>query len=119
MCWINTKVIPVSGGSAFSKAVNASRPPAEAPIPTTGKTVVSEAFLGDRRFLATVLLGTLFLVKSRNCTVKTPIRQLRNVPRFYGKFSAPWDCVHCFTASHAQRYFSQRRGGVAYFVGNA
>jgi hypothetical protein len=29
--------IPVSGGKCFRRSANASRPPAEAPTPTTGK----------------------------------------------------------------------------------
>src|SRR2546426_6664652 len=34
-CWMRTKAIPVSWGRAFRSRVNASSPPAEAPIPTT------------------------------------------------------------------------------------
>jgi hypothetical protein len=32
--------MPVFSGNAFSIAVNASRPPAEAPTPTTGKWAI-------------------------------------------------------------------------------
>src|ERR1019366_7692198 len=35
-CWINTNAIPDADGNAFSRAVNAAKPPAEAPIATTG-----------------------------------------------------------------------------------
>ena len=37
MCWISTKAMPVSAGNALRKAVKASRPPADAPMPTIGK----------------------------------------------------------------------------------
>ena len=36
-CCTNTNAMPVSTGSAPSSCLNASRPPAEAPIPTIGK----------------------------------------------------------------------------------
>src|SRR5579884_3074184 len=36
-CWMKTNAMPVSGGRARSSCRNASRPPAEAPIPATGK----------------------------------------------------------------------------------
>src|SRR5205823_3703710 len=36
-CWIRTKAMPGAGGRLVRKAVKASRPPAEAPTPTTGK----------------------------------------------------------------------------------
>ena len=36
-CCTNTNAMPVSSGSARRSWVKASRPPAEAPIPTTGK----------------------------------------------------------------------------------
>ena len=35
-CWISTKDIPVSTGRCCNNSVNASSPPAEAPIATTG-----------------------------------------------------------------------------------
>lgn len=38
--------MPVSGGRCFRNLVNASRPPAEAPIPTLGKDA-GERLLGD------------------------------------------------------------------------
>ena len=36
-CCTSTKAIPASGGSPLSNCTNASNPPAEAPIPATGK----------------------------------------------------------------------------------
>src|ERR1700736_4873907 len=36
-CWISTNAIPVSNGSARKNSLYASRPPAEAPMATTGK----------------------------------------------------------------------------------
>ena len=38
-CWINTNAIRVSDGSAWKNSLYASRPPAEAPIATTGKAL--------------------------------------------------------------------------------
>jgi len=40
-CGISTKAMPVSMGSAVSSLRKASRPPAEAPIPTTGKVPIA------------------------------------------------------------------------------
>ena len=36
-CWISTNAMPDLAGSAFSSAVNAASPPADAPMATTGK----------------------------------------------------------------------------------
>src|SRR4029077_16830344 len=38
-CWRKTKAIPVESGKVVSMAVKASRPPADAPTPTTGKSL--------------------------------------------------------------------------------
>jgi len=46
-CWIRMKAMPVPGGSTASSLRKASRPPAEAPSPTTGKL---SAAGGERRF---------------------------------------------------------------------
>jgi hypothetical protein len=37
-CWIITKAKPVSTGKHSSSTLNASKPPAEAPIPTMGNS---------------------------------------------------------------------------------
>src|SRR5438445_9097327 len=37
-CWTRTNAMPLSNGRCDSIVVQASRPPADAPIPTTGKT---------------------------------------------------------------------------------
>ena len=39
-CWTSTYAIPENSGMAFNNFLNASKPPAEAPIPTTGKALV-------------------------------------------------------------------------------
>src|ERR1035438_7006112 len=41
-CWMKTNAMPVLDGRAWSISVKASRPPAEAPIPTIGKTPSSD-----------------------------------------------------------------------------
>ena len=46
--------MPVSGGSAASKCVNASSPPADAPMPTIGK---GAARRGSSCFCATTFVG--------------------------------------------------------------
>lgn len=43
-CWMTTKPMPPSGGMLEKKVSRASRPPAEAPMPTTGN-LVSSSFL--------------------------------------------------------------------------
>src|SRR5579883_2637628 len=64
----STNAIPERCGIAFISSMNASRPPAEAPTPTTGKLVVAGAwmavafspvFLGEDFFL---LWDTFFLL---------------------------------------------------------
>src|SRR6185503_3746919 len=37
-CWTSTKAMPVSAGMCWRKFLNASRPPAEAPMPTVKKS---------------------------------------------------------------------------------
>ena len=44
-CGISTKAIPVSAGSASSNFRKASSPPAEAPIPTTGKAGLASSLV--------------------------------------------------------------------------
>lgn len=36
-CWTSTNAMPVSAGRAWSRCLKASRPPADAPMPTIGK----------------------------------------------------------------------------------
>jgi hypothetical protein len=50
-CWIKMNAMPVRGGRAVSSRRKASRPPAEAPRPTTGKLSCpnGERRLGDER----------------------------------------------------------------------
>src|SRR6185437_1779960 len=52
-CWISTNAIPVSDGSAWKKSLYASRPPAEAPMATTGK----ETLRAGARFCLGCFLG--------------------------------------------------------------
>src|SRR5579872_2416370 len=40
-CWTRIKAMPLSAGNASTSFLQASRPPAEAPIPTTGKLAAS------------------------------------------------------------------------------
>ena len=53
-CWIRMKAMPVPAGSTSSSLRKASRPPAEAPSPTTGKlsAASSEPRLCDERRLS-------------------------------------------------------------------
>jgi hypothetical protein len=53
-CWISTKAMPVEAGRLSSNCVNASRPPADAPMPTTGSKVFFES---SRVLMGTFLAG--------------------------------------------------------------
>src|ERR1700682_2993125 len=46
-CWTMTKAMPLSGGMAERRSMKALRPPADAPIPTTGKVDRERWYLLD------------------------------------------------------------------------
>ena len=48
-CWISTKAMPQLAGNASKNLLKASRPPAEAPSPTTGKSTLAR-FANARPF---------------------------------------------------------------------
>jgi hypothetical protein len=56
---MSTKAIPGFGGKCFKKAVNASNPPADAPIPTIGNNCLGVFEGWVFSFLASVFGGSL------------------------------------------------------------
>src|SRR5580765_5131523 len=54
-CWIRTKAIPVVDGRCSKSCENASRPPAEAPIPTMGKALPRRAAIREPGIAEAVL----------------------------------------------------------------
>lgn len=58
--WIKTNAMPVSVGKAFSISVNASNPPAEAPMSTIGKDMRAAGPSSDRRAAPFFLVAILF-----------------------------------------------------------
>ena len=61
-CWTNTKAMPVSLGRRCSRSVNASKPPAEAPIPTTRRSLSGRFAVRTRFFLPAGLAGVFLPV---------------------------------------------------------
>ena len=73
-CWMITKARPVSGRRFFNKFEIDSNPPADAPMPTTGKE--SRSFsdrdtLGEGRFLFTEWGVALIGVATNSATART------------------------------------------------
>src|SRR5205085_8371116 len=76
-CWTTTKAIPVSVAKCLSSAVNASSPPAEAPMPATGKDFLCEdegCFVGEVDCFCVgdfteTLADMFFLLDAASCLV--------------------------------------------------
>ena len=71
-CWMRTKAIPVRGGIALKNLLNASSPPAEAPMPTTSGAVLMAAS-ATTGFAAAQVWDAFFLTGLRGDPAPVPV----------------------------------------------
>src|ERR1700682_4500269 len=95
---MSTKDIPVSAGKALSSVVKASRPPAEAPTPTTGKNALCAPPAPDR-VAVRLVLGAGPALRS-TALVSRPRRVLR------GRRGLDFFAINSFLKIH----WAHRRG---------